>query len=106
MKVERIQFERSGGFANIRFGADVELSAVSDEQANAIGALVDDLKFAELPEKSMGASPIADGFVYTITVQADTWKRTITIDETSADDRMNKLIEILSDIAREQRAKK
>ena len=49
MQVERIKFERTGGFAGIRIATDLKLDDLPDEQAHTISELLDDLDFRELP---------------------------------------------------------
>ena len=51
MQVERIKFERTGGFAGMRIATDLKLDDLPDEQANSIRELLNDMDFAELPEQ-------------------------------------------------------
>ncbi len=105
MKVERIQFERTGGFAGIRFAADFNPDDLPDEQSKELFDLLDDLDFDELPEQMLGDSAIADGFSYTVTVETSKWKHTVTAGDTSAPEKMQELLQLLTRIARNQMRK-
>ena len=48
MQVERIKFERTGGFAGMRIATDLKLDDLSDEHANRISELLDDLDFGRI----------------------------------------------------------
>ncbi|MGE5643806.1 MAG: protealysin inhibitor emfourin, partial [Byssovorax cruenta] len=67
MQVERIKFERTGGFAGMRMATDVKLDDLPDEQAKSIVDLLDDMDFSELPKQMLDESG-PDQFTYTITV--------------------------------------
>jgi len=47
-EIKHITFERSGGFANIRFAADFELDELPDDQAHQLKELFDDLDFERI----------------------------------------------------------
>lgn len=100
MDVERIKFERTGGFANMRLAADLEPDDFSEEQLEALSDLLDDLDFAELPEHLMGESSASDQFTYTITVEAEKWQHTVITGDASADEKMRELLELLNRLAR------
>jgi hypothetical protein len=102
MKAKRIQFERTGGFAGIRFAADFELDDLPKEQAHQILELLDDMDFDELPEMLMGNQQVADGFQYSITVVSEKGQQTVTTSDTSAPKKMEPLLEILTQIAKQQ----
>ena len=102
MTVKRIKFERTGGFAGIRFAADFELDDLPEDQAHQILELLDDVDFDELPEHITSDHQVADGFFYSLTVESDERARTVTTDEPSAPEKMARLFEILTQVAREQ----
>jgi hypothetical protein len=103
MQVERIKFERTGGFAGLRITKDLKLEDLPDEQARTISELLDDLDFEELPEQMMGDSNMPDQFTYTITVETKKWEHTVTTGETSAPEKMQELLELLNRLARNQK---
>ena len=102
MKAKRIKFERTGGFAGIRFAADFELDDLPKEQANQIHELLDDMDFDELPENIRGNQQVADGFQYSITVITEKREQTVTTSDTAAPPKMEPLLEILTQIAKQQ----
>ena len=54
MDVERIKFERTGGFAGMRIATDIEKGDLSEEQSQALLDILDSLDFPGLPEHLMG----------------------------------------------------
>ena len=105
MDVERIKFERTGGFAGIRITADFGLDDLPEDQAHALTVLLDDVDFAELPESLMSDPPMPDEFNYTITVEAEKWKHTVVTGDTSAPEKLQELLQLLNQIARKQARK-
>jgi len=103
MQVERIKFERTGGFAGMRIATDVKLDDLPDEQASSIRGLLDDMDFAELPEQLLGESG-PDQFTYTITVETQKWEHTVVTDDSSAPEKMQELLQLLNRLARTRRA--
>ena len=100
MDVERIKFERTGGFAGMRIAADFELDDLPEEQAHALEELFDDLDFAELPERLTSKPSMPDEFTYKITVETEKGKHTIVTGDASAPEKMQKLLQMLNQIAR------
>lgn len=105
MKVKRIKFERTGGFAGIRFAADFELDDLPKDQAHQILELLDEMDFDELPEQIPGKQQVADGFNYSITVVTEKRQQTVTTSDTSVPHKMEPLLEILTKIAKQQARK-
>ena len=99
MQVERIKFERTGGFAGMRIATDLKLDDLSDEQANSIKELLDDLDFNELPEQMLDESG-PDQFTYKITVETKKWEHTVITGESSAPEKMQELLHLLNRLAR------
>jgi len=102
MEAKRIKFERTGGFAGIRFAADFELDDLPKDQAHQILELLDEMDFDELPEQIPGDPQVADGFNYSITVVTEKREQTVTTSDTSAPQKMEPLLEILTQIAKQQ----
>jgi hypothetical protein len=102
MKAKHIKFERTGGFAGIRFAADFELDDLPEGQAHQIHELLDDMDFDELPEQVLDNQQVADGFQYSITITAEKEQHTVTMSDTSAPKKMEPLLEILTQIAKQQ----
>jgi hypothetical protein len=100
MQVERIKFERTGGFAGIRLATDLKLDDLPDEQAKAIVELLDDLDFNELPQQMMNDSGMPDQFTYTIIVETDKGQHTVVTGDVSAPEKMQELLQLLNRLAR------
>jgi hypothetical protein len=105
MNVKRVKFERTGGFANIRFAADFGLDELPDDLARELTDLLDELDFDELPEHLMASEGAPDGFTYSITVESDEWTHSVTTADSSAPDEMHPLFDLLVKIARQQMKK-
>ena len=103
MHVERIKFERTGGFAGMRIAKDLTMEDLSDEQAGRLSELLDDLDFDELPEQLTGGERMADQFTYTITVETEEGKHTVTTGDASAPEKMQELLQLLNRLARTQK---
>ena len=103
MEVERIKFERTGGFAGMTIARDMELDDLSDEQAHTLLELLDDLDFEELPEQMTGTETMPDQFTYTITVETPRGKPTVVTGDASAPDKMQELLHFLNRLARSKK---
>lgn len=103
MQVERIKFERTGGFAGIRIAKDLKLDDLPDEQARTLSELLDDMDFNELPEQMMDDSSMPDQFTYTITVETKKWEHTVTTGDASAPEKMQELLQLLNRLSRPQK---
>ncbi|MGZ9223124.1 MAG: protealysin inhibitor emfourin [Anaerolineales bacterium] len=99
MQVERIKFERTGGFAGMRIATDLKFDELPDEQAHTILELLDDMDFDELPEQMADESG-PDQFTYTITVETNKGKHTVVTGDTSAPEKMQELLQLLNRLAR------
>ncbi len=99
MQVERIKFERTGGFAGMTISRDLKLNELPDEQANTIKELLDDMDFRELPEHMLGESG-PDQFTYVITVETQKWEHTVVTGDASAPEKMQELLQVLNRLAR------
>lgn len=105
MDLERIKFERTGGFANMRLAADLEPDDLSEEQLNTLSDLLEELDFAKLPEHIMGEPSASDQFTYTITVEAEEWQHTIVTGDANEDEKMRELLELLNRLVRKKMKK-
>lgn len=102
MHIERIKFERTGGFAGIRLAADIEVDELPEDQKHEILELLDEMDFDELPEKLSAKSPMPDEFVYSITVVSSKKEYKVLTGESSVPNDMQPLIEILESMAKRQ----
>ena len=106
MKVKRIKFERTGGFAGIRFAADFELDDLPEDQAHQLRNLLDDVDFNGLPENLIGISAIPDGFTYAMTVEFESGQHTVTTADGAYPETLQPLLDLLTQIAKQQARKK
>lgn len=102
MEIERIKFERTGGFAGMRIARDLKLDELPEEQANTIVELLEDLDFRELPEQLPGKSE-PDQFTYVITVETSKWEHTVITGDASAPEKLQELLQLLNRLARTRR---
>jgi hypothetical protein len=100
MQVQRIKFERTGGFAGMRMATDVKLDELPEEQADSIRGLLDDVNFEELPKQMTSKAAMPDQFVYTITAETDQGEHTVVTDEGSAPEKLKELLQLLNRLAR------
>ena len=103
MEVERIKFERTGGFTGMTIARDMKLDDLSDEQAHTLLELLDDLDFEELPEQLTGTESMPDQFTYTITVETRRGEHTVITGDASAPEKMQELLQFLNRLARRKK---
>jgi len=106
MNIDKIKFERTGGFAGIRLAAEIEMDDLPEDQKREILDLLDEADLDELSEKLSGKMPIPDGFVYSITVESKEKEYKVLAGESSLPDDMQPLIEILESLTKRQMRKK
>ena len=100
MQVERIKFERTGGFAGMRIAGDLRLDDLTDEQARTLLEILDDLDFEELPEQMMDTESMPDQFTYVITVETKKGEHTVVTGDATAPEKMQELLQLLNRLAR------
>lgn len=103
MEVERIKFERTGGFAGMTISRDLKLDDLSEEQAQTLMELLDDLDFEELPEQMTSIEAMPDQFTYTITVETRRGEHTVITGDASAPEKMQELLQLLNRLARRRK---
>ena len=102
MHIERVRFERTGGFAGIHLSTDLKVDELPDEQANSLMELIDDMDFSQLPEKMIDEDG-PDQFTYVITVEAQKWEHTVVTGDASAPEKMQELLQLLNRLARRRK---
>ena len=105
MDIERIHFERTGGFAGIRLAADFDLGELPEEQVNSLTDLLDELDFPELPDNLSTDVSGSDEFTYTITVESEKWSHTVITNDSPDDEKMQELLQLLNRLLRSQKKK-
>lgn len=104
MEVERIKFERTGGFAGMTIARDLKMEDLSDEQVHTLLELLEDLDFNELPEKLTDQEEsMPDQFTYVITVETKRGEHTVVTGDASAPEKMQELLRLLNRLARTKR---
>jgi hypothetical protein len=103
MEVERIKFERTGGFAGMKIARDLKLEDLPDEQAHKLLELLDDLDLEELAEEMTDVRDMSDQFIYRITVETSKREYTIVTGDASAPEKMQELFRLLNRLARAQK---
>ena len=102
MQVERIKFERTGGFAGLHLRADFELEELSEDQIQKLTDLLDELDFPELPDQLSSDPSMADEFTYTITVESEKWSHTVVTGDAPTDEKMQELLKLLNRLLRKK----
>ena len=103
MEVQRIKYERTGGFAGMRLSADFQPADLPDEQARPLMELLDEVDFDELPENLIAKPAQPDQFTYRITTETPQGEHTVVVDDASAPEEMRELLRLLDRIARKRR---
>ena len=103
MHVERIKFERTGGFAGMTIARDLKMDDLSEEQVHRLSELLDDLDFEELPEQMLDTESMPDQFTYTITVETQRGEHTVVTGDASAPEKLQELLHLLNRLARKRK---
>lgn len=91
----RISFERAGGFAGISTTKTVDTADIPANEADQLPQLVEASDFFNLPEKITASTAQADRFQYTLTVEDEERKHTVTVSEAALPGTLRPLIEWL-----------
>jgi hypothetical protein len=100
MDVERIKFERTGGFAGLKIARELKFDELPAEYAERLRELLDDLDFEELPRQATSRGSMPDEFTYVITVETKKGKHTVVTGDVSAPEKMQELLKLLNRLAR------
>ncbi len=101
MEVQRIKYERTGGFAGMRIATDFKPKDLPDDQVRLLLDLLDDMDFTELPENLIDDDK-PDQFTYKITVETKKREHTVITGDASAPEKMQELFKMLDRIARKK----
>ncbi|HKN34216.1 MAG TPA: protealysin inhibitor emfourin [Terriglobales bacterium] len=93
-----IAFQRTGGFAGMRTGCEINTENLSPEEATQVAAWVDAANFFSLPEVSRSGG--ADQFQYKISIEKDGRKHTVETDERATPASLSPLVKWLMAAAR------
>jgi hypothetical protein len=90
----RINFERSGGFANISLKAEIDPAELPPERAKELKRLVEKAHFFDQPASSAPPS-MPDQFQYEVTIEDDGRSHTISTSDDAASDDLKLLFDFL-----------
>jgi hypothetical protein len=99
----RIHFERSGGFAGITLSVTIETDTLPPGDAEELQRLVERAGFFDLPATIADTTPVADQFVYRVTVEADARSHTVETSEGAAPSTLRPLLDWLNRATRRAR---
>ena len=102
MQIERIKFERTGGFAGIRLAAEINVNELPDDEKTEIIEMFEKANFEELSEKIAGKMPVPDEFVYYIEVESGQQEHKIRAGESALPSDMEPLLRTLETITKRQ----
>lgn len=100
MEVQRIKYERTGGFMGLHLSADFQPTDLPEDQARPLLDLLDEMDFDELPAYLTGSPTQSDQFTYKITVLSDEGEHTVVVGDASAPEEMQELLRLLDRIAK------
>ena len=89
----------------MRIAVELLLSDLPQDQANTLKDLLEKVDFSGLPEHLKSSAAIPDEFTYSITVESHDWHHTVVRGDSSADEKMRELLELLAKLARSQMRK-
>ncbi len=91
-----VAFERSGGFAGMVIATEINSDTLKADDAKNLKSLIDSSGFLNEEEDDDLSSPMADRFVYKITIEANGKKKTVEISEVEVMPQMRPLIDELT----------
>jgi len=105
----RIDFESSGGFANLQLTYHVDTDKLRRERAEELLKLVEssgffDLQQSDVAPEPRGGSP--DMFVYRLSMSEGDRQKNLTFNDATAPASLQTLLALLQKLALEQRAKR
>jgi len=102
MDLERIKFERTGGFAGLRLSGEFGSDELTEDQLQTLTDLLDELDFPALPDHLSTSPSSSDEFTYTITIEAEKWSHTVVTGDAQDDEKMQELLQLLNQLLRKK----
>lgn len=100
----QIYFERSGGFAGIRFQTSVNTEELPPQQAEPLCDMIHDASFFDLPEQGLVTNNAGrDRFIYRLTVTDGDRTHTVEMNGSNVPEKLQPLLQELTAIARTHR---
>jgi hypothetical protein len=99
----QIYFERSGGFAGIRFQTRVDTDELPPHEANPLIEMVSNANFFELPQSLTNSGHSSDRFQYRLTITDGDRSHTVEINGAAVPGDLQPLLQQLTTLARGQK---
>jgi len=99
----KIRVQRSGGFAGLQAGTDVDTDSLPKEESQQLKELVDSSSFFELPPVIKSRNPMPDRFSYRITVESQGHEHTVEASEAELPEKLRPLVQRLDAMRRSKR---
>jgi hypothetical protein len=96
----RIQFERTGGFAGMRFTATIDTDSLSSEEAQKLREMIEEANYFNLPSVIRSQSTGADSFQYKVTIEHEGRQHTVEAGEGGVSSELRALFRRLTVLAR------
>ena len=91
----RIQFDRSGGFANIPLRGEIDSAQIPPERKTELEKLVERARPFDQPARPQNLSPVPDDYQYDVTIEDDARTHTFRIADSAASDDLKLLFDFL-----------
>lgn len=99
----RIYFERTGGFAGLRFSTDVDSQSLGEDESLWLEQEIDRAGFFTLPPRIQSPGGGVDRFEYHITVVEEHREYSVEVSEAAMPDSLRPLVEHLERLMRTRR---
>lgn len=93
-----ISLERTGGFAGISRTQTVDIATTSPEIGQQLVTLLTEIDFFNLPIYIQSPSPRPDRFYYSLTVEENGKKHTVSFAETAVSPQLKAILDLLNQI--------
>lgn len=100
-----VEYERTGGFAGLKFSTRFELDDLPEAQGEQLRELLDEIDFFDLPAQILPVRPGVDQFTHKIEVEGKKGKHTVLTTDSAAPEKLRELIDFLNVVARTRRKK-
>lgn len=101
----RILFQQTGGFMGRKTELTFDLDTLPPDQAETLRQHVDEANFLTLGDSIPAFHPARDAFHYLITIETETLQHTIHVTDMSMPATLRPLVEMLSNLAKQQNRK-
>ena len=92
----KIHFERGGGFAGTHITATIDSKALTQDEGQELGELINSVNFFDLPPLITAKKRVADRFNYKLTVETEGKLHSVVIDEGAVTPELRALLQWLT----------